>query len=125
VPMGVLGLELELDDAPPDMPELEDAPPDMPEPEVLPDIPVPDAPVPGVELSAPGAGAGVGAVVVDGAAGAVGAGGGVTTFSSFLVQAVRPIARAVAIRSERFMFFPFRGITRFSKKNERPANQRS
>jgi hypothetical protein len=63
-------------------------------------------PVPGAVLSAPGAGVGVGAVV-EGAAGAV-AGGGVTTLSSFLLQAVRPTATMAAIRSERFMFFPFR-----------------
>jgi hypothetical protein len=64
-------------------------------------------PVPGavVVVSAPGAGVGdgVGAVVVG-----AGAGGGVTTFSSFLLQAVRPIATRATIRSERFMFFSFR-----------------
>lgn len=64
------------------------------------------APVPLVELleaSAPGAGEGVGAVVVegDGAAGGV-----VTVFSSFLLQAARPITSTAAMRSERFMFFP-------------------
>lgn len=74
----------------------------------------PVAPVPEVDVSAPGAGVGVGAVVVEGA---VGAGGGVTTFSSFLLQAVRAIARAAAMRSERFMFFSFReNITRFGLK---------
>jgi hypothetical protein len=65
-------------------------------------------------LSAPVAGEGDGAVV-DGAAGAV-AGGGVTTFSSFLLQAVRPTASMAAMRSERFMFFPLGDITRFLPK---------
>jgi hypothetical protein len=62
-------------------------------------------------LSAPVAGEGDGAVV-EGALGAV-AGGGVTTFSSFLLQAVRPTASMAAMRSERFMFFPLGDITRF------------
>ena len=65
----------------------------------------PVAPVPDVEASAPGAGVGVGAVVVEGAD----AGGGVTTFSSFLLQAVRPIATRATTRSERFIFFPLGG----------------
>jgi hypothetical protein len=99
-----IGLELELDV--------------LPEP----DIPLPDAPVPEVDVSAPGAGVGVGAVVEGaGAAGAEGAGGGTTTFSSFLLQAVKPIARAAAMRSERFMIFPLIERQRFCmKKNERP-----
>jgi hypothetical protein len=83
VPIGEVLLELELE---------------LPIPDVLPAEP-------GVDVSAPGAGVGEGAVVVDGA---VDAGGGVTTFSSFLLQAVRPIATRATIRSERFMFFSFR-----------------
>jgi hypothetical protein len=72
---------------------------------------VPVAPVlPGALVSAlgasPGAGVGVtggvGAVVL----GAGAAGGGVTVFSSFLLQAERPIARQATSRSERFMFYP-------------------
>jgi hypothetical protein len=72
---------------------------------------VPVAPVlPGALVSAlgasPGAGegvtGGVGAVVL----GAGAAGGGVTVFSSFLLQAERPIARQATSRSERFMFYP-------------------
>ncbi len=94
-----IGLELELDV--------------LPEP----DIPLPDVPVPEVDVSAPGAGVGVGAVVDGaGAAGAEGAGGGTTTFSSFLLQAVKPIARAAAMRSERFMIFPLIGRHRFCMK---------
>ena len=60
------------------------------------------APVPGVDVSAPGAGVGIGAVVVEGED----AGGGVTIFSSFLLQAVRLIATRATARSERFIFFP-------------------
>jgi hypothetical protein len=88
--------------------ELDAAPlPDMP----LPDVPVPVEPLPDVLVSAPGAGVGVGAVVegedVEGAGAlGAGAGGGVTTFSSLLLQAVRPTATRAAMRSERFMFFP-------------------
>lgn len=88
----------------------------------LPDVADPVAPVPEVELdeSAPGAGVGVGVVVVvvelvllDGAA----AGGGVvTTVSSFLLQAVRPIATRATTRSERFMFFSFRRTSHGTKK---------
>jgi hypothetical protein len=70
----------------------------------LPDVEEPVAPVPEVDESAPGAGVGDGAVVVEGAD----AGGGVTTFSSFLLHAVRPIATRATTRSERFMFFSFR-----------------
>jgi hypothetical protein len=91
VPIGLVD-ELELDEEPPVAPVAE----------------------PGVVLSAPVAGEGDGAVV-DGAAGAV-AGGGVTTFSSFLLQAVRPTASMAAMRSERFMFFPLGDITRFLPK---------
>ncbi|MGZ5230355.1 MAG: hypothetical protein ACXWC3_09990 [Burkholderiales bacterium] len=106
-PIGVLGLELE--ELP--MPELELAAPPL-------DMPLLVEPVPEVVESEPGAGAGVGAVVDDdeddGALGE-GAGAGVTTFSSFL-QAVRPIARSAASRSERFMIFPLgehhTGLTR-------------
>ena len=69
----------------------------------------PVAPVPDVVVS-PGAGVGEGAVVDgDGAVGA-GDGGGVTTFSSFLLQAVSPSARSAAMRSERFMFIPYRRL---------------
>lgn len=93
-----------------------DEPPVMP----LPEVAEPVAPVPDVELdaSAPGAGVGVGVGVVveellllEGAdAGA----GVVTTVSSFLLQAVKPIATRATTRSERFMFFSFRGdITRY------------
>jgi hypothetical protein len=88
LPIGEV-LELELDDVPL---------PDMPLPEVLPAAPVPLVD----DESAPGAGVGVGAVVVEG----VDAGGGVTTFSSFLLQAVRPIATRATTRSERFIIFP-------------------
>jgi hypothetical protein len=93
-PIGVLGLELE--ELP--MPELELEPLDMP---------LLVEPVPDVVESEPGAGVGVGAVEDDEDDGALGegAGAGVTTFSSFL-QAVRPIARIAASRSERFMIFP-------------------
>lgn len=64
----------------------------------------PVAPVPEVVVS-PGAGVGEGAVVEgEGAVGA-GDGGGVTIFSSFLPQAVRPSASSAAMRSERFMFY--------------------
>ncbi len=103
VPIGLV-LELELDE--------------LPEP----DIPLPEVPVPEVDVSAPGAGVGVGAVVEGaGTTGAEGAGGGTTTFSSFLLQAVKPIARAAAMRSERFMIFPLGELHRFClKKNERP-----
>jgi hypothetical protein len=78
--------------------------------EELPAIPLPEvadpvAPVPEVELdaSAPGAGVGVGAVVV--VDGEDAGGGVVTVFSSFLLQAVRPIATRATTRSERFMIF--------------------
>jgi hypothetical protein len=93
VPIGLVD-ELELDEVPPVAP--------VAEPGVV------------LVLSAPVAGEGDGAVV-DGAAGAV-AGGGVTTFSSFLLQAVRPTASMAAMRSERFMFFPLGDITRFLPK---------
>jgi len=57
-----------------------------------------------------GAGVGVGAEVVGAGGGAVlgagDAGGGVTAFSSFLLQAERPIARQAMSTSERFMFYP-------------------
>jgi hypothetical protein len=75
-----------------------------------------------VEVSAPGAGVGVGAVVVEGAVGA-GAGAGVTTFSSFLPQAVRPIATRAATRSERFMVFPLGEQHTVKRKNERRRSQ--
>jgi hypothetical protein len=93
---GVLLLEL----APPVL-ELDAAP--------LPDMPLLVDPVPDVLVSAPGAGEGVGAVADGAGVGALGAGAGVgvTTLSSFL-QAVRPIARMAATRSERFMFISFR-----------------
>jgi hypothetical protein len=63
--------------------------------------------------SAPGAGEGVGDVVVDeldelGALGAVDAGGGVTTLFSSFLQAVRPTATSAAMISERVMLFSFR-----------------
>jgi hypothetical protein len=93
VPIGLVD-ELELDEAAPPV--------------------APVAPGVVVVLSAPVAGEGDGAVV-DGAAGAV-AGGGVTTFSSFLLQAVRPTASMAAMRSERFMVFPLGDITRFLPK---------
>jgi hypothetical protein len=94
-------LELELDVPLPDSPD------------VLPVVPLLE-----VEVSAPGAGVGDGAVVVEG----VEAGGGVTTFSSFLLQAVRPIATRATTRSERFIFFSFRrGITRIGPENKRTA----
>jgi hypothetical protein len=106
-----IGLELELEVLPEALPE------DIPE-----ELPEPDIPVPEVDVSAPGAGVGVGAVVEGaGTTGAEGAGGGTTTFSSFLLQAVRPIARAAAMRNERFMIFPLEELHRFCmKKNERP-----
>jgi len=54
-----------------------------------------------------GAAGGVGAVVLGAVVlGAGAAGGGVTVFSSFLLQAERPIARQATSRSERFMFYP-------------------
>ena len=85
------------------------------------------APVPVVLLelldaSAPGAGDGVGEVVVVVVLLLVlgdEAGGVVTVFSSFLLQASRPTARAAAIRSERFMFFPLENITRVNSENGR------
>jgi hypothetical protein len=93
----------------------------------LPLVDEPVAPVPEVELelevSAPGAGDGVGVVVVvleldegDDAGGGV-----VTVFSSFLLQAVKPIATRATTRSERFMFFSFRRTSHgvVSQKNER------
>jgi hypothetical protein len=62
--------------------------------------------LPGVVVSAPGAGEGVGVGAGD-AVGALGAGGGVVTvFSSFL-QAVRLTATRAARRSERVMLFSF------------------
>ena len=70
----------------------------------------PVAPVlPGLPVSAFGAspGAGVGAGVAGGAGAVVlgaGDGGGVTVFSSFLLQAERAIATQATRRSERFMF---------------------
>jgi hypothetical protein len=98
VPIGLVD-ELELDDEP---------------------LPVPPvAPVePGVVLvlSAPVAGDGVGDVVDDEDVLGEDAGGGVTIFSSFLLQAVRPTASMAAMRSERFMFFPLGDITRFLPK---------
>jgi hypothetical protein len=82
----------------------------------LPDMPLLVDPVPGVLVSAPGAGDGVGAVADGAGVGALGAGAGagVTTLSSFL-QAVRPIARMAAKRSERFMFIPLGDITRLGR----------
>jgi hypothetical protein len=99
VPIGdVVLLELELE---PPMPDVLPAEPGV------------------VDVSAPGAGVGEGAVVVEGA---VDAGGGVTTFSSFLLQAVRPIATRATIRSERFMFFSFsENITRLNPKERTAA----
>ena len=93
-------LGLELDELPMPELELELAAPPL-------DMPLLVEPVPDVVESEPGAGVGVGAVVDGEGAGALGAGAGagVTTFSSFL-QAVRPIARSAANRSERFMIFP-------------------
>jgi hypothetical protein len=95
--VGVVGdmLELELDE------------PAIP----LPVVVEPVAPVPDVEVSAPGAGVGDGAVVV--VEGEDAGGGVVTVLSSFLLHAVRPIATRATTRSERFMFFSFReDITR-------------
>jgi hypothetical protein len=106
----VLGLKL--DELP--MPELEL------ELEPL-DMPLLVEPVPDVVESEPGAGVGVGAVEDDEDDGALGegAGAGVTTFSSFL-QAVRPIARIAASRSERFMIFPLgEHHTGFNRANGR------
>ena len=101
LPIGEV-LELELEPGVVLVLELDVPLPDMPD--VLPVVPLLE-----VEVSAPGAGVGVGAVVVEGEE----AGGGVTTFSSFLLQAVRPIATRATTRSERFIFFSFRrGITR-------------
>jgi hypothetical protein len=69
------------------------------------------------EASAPGAGEGVGVVVVDeldelGELGALEAGGGVTTLFSSFLQAVRPTATSAAMRSERVMIFPLGGADR-------------
>lgn len=75
-----------------------------------------------LDASAPGAGVGVGAVVVvleELVLGGVDAGGVVTVFSSFLLQAARPTTRAAAIMSERFMFFSSRRyITRVLAKTD-------
>ena len=96
VPIGLVD-ELELDDEP---------------------LPVPPvAPVePGVVLVLSAPVAGVGDVVDDEDVLGEDAGGGVTIFSSFLLQAVRPTASMAAMRSERFMFFPLGDITRFLPK---------
>jgi hypothetical protein len=105
---GVVGDgELLLELAPPVL-ELDAAP--------LPDMPLLVDPVPGVLVSAPGAGDGVGAVADGAGAGALGAGAGagVTTLSS-LLQAVRPTARMATRRSERFMFIPLGDITRLGE----------
>ena len=69
-------------------------------PAVLDAAPVPPGVVVVLLASAPGAGEGVGAVVV----GALGAGGGVTTLASSFLQAVRPTATRAAMISERVMF---------------------
>ena len=60
-----------------------------------------------LDASAPGAGVGVVVVVLLLVLGDE-AGGVVTVFSSFLLQAARPTTRAAAIMSERFMFFSSR-----------------
>lgn len=98
---GVAVLELEplipAEDEDPLMPLLEDEPLDI----------APVEPVLLEELaSAPVAGVGEGAVVVDGAGAlGAGAGAGAVTVSSFL-QAIKPTATMAARTSERFMFFP-------------------
>jgi hypothetical protein len=61
--------------------------------------PVPGGLASGLASAGAGVGAGGGAAVL----GAGAAGGGVTTFSSFLLQAVRAIATQAARRSERFI----------------------
>jgi hypothetical protein len=91
----------------------------------LPLVDEPVAPVPEVELelevSAPGAGDGVVVVVLELVEGDDAGGGVVTVFSSFLLQAVKPIATRATTRSERFMFFSFRRTSHgvVSQKNER------
>jgi hypothetical protein len=67
----------------------------------------PVAPVDGAPASAFGASAGAGLGVAGAEVlGAGAGGGGVTVVSSFLLQAVRPIAKQAIRRSERFMVFP-------------------
>ena len=104
-----------------------DEPPLMP----LPEVAEPVAPVPDVELeaSAPGAGVGVGVGVVVVVVELVllegeDAGGGVdTVVSSFLLQAVRPIATRATTRSERFMFFPLGGHHTVLKRRTAPERR--
>src|SRR5688572_461638 len=94
----------------------------------LPEVVEPVAPEPDVELdaSAPGAGVGVGEVVVVELVlleGEDAGGGVVTVFSSFLLQAVKPIATRATTRSERFIFFPLGGHHTVLKRRTAPERR--